>query len=317
MDLNFCTTRNGKYDLCVEELPVPPTMRPTQPRAPGAPAAREPEVQSEGGGGLPGWAIALIVILLLLFLCCIAAAVAVLCCGVGKSTHEEKEIHNNIYMGDNRSRDEPSYNQRHLAIEDERSGYTTQRSEVLQITDGRSEATRSRNLAITDGTTAGTTTIDGGEDFTINTYRSRRTARTARTYADTTIDGGEDFTVNTYGTRRTKAGRDPTMYVAGDERNDGEDPDEVLLLTDSVAGSKAGRDPTMYVDSDNLYGDPDEVGSKAKRDPTMYVDGQEDASMYMDNDGQGESECCWGCGLGVSFFVHILCSVSIACDSFF
>jgi hypothetical protein len=101
----------------------------------------------------------------------------------------------------------------------------------------------------------------------------------------------DSFTVNTYGTRASKKpGKDPTMYVPGQE--DKPDPDsDILMLTDGADASgrryyvedpplKPKRDPTMYVQGGHGDYSAEDPPLKAKRDPTMYVDGDMDPSVY-------------------------------------
>ena len=95
-------------------------------------------------------------------------------------------------------------------------------------------------------------------------------------------------TKSTYGTKH-KQGRDPTMYIPGQE--DKPDP-QTLMITQ-------GRDPTMYIPGQEDKPDPDYESSwfsesngslryyedpplKPKREPTMYIDGKHfDEDPYL------------------------------------
>ena len=101
----------------------------------------------------------------------------------------------------------------------------------------------------------------------------------------------DEFTINTYGTKRTEAeesatrvGRDPTMYIPGQEDKPDPDSSDILMITDGTTSTrqyyedpplKPKRDPTMYVHGEaserSDYTEELESGHKPRRDPTMYV----------------------------------------------
>lgn len=197
--------------------------------------------------GLAGWAVALIVITCLIIMCLIGYIIAVCCCGVancfayccacwGRSsstTHKEKDIYDDCTPSTSRRtrmlaiEDRPRDEKKKDVIlmiknkEDNRS--------MLAIADGMEESIKSRNnrnmmLAFENGKQAG------------------------RRESLETLD--VPFPPNNH---KKKLGRDPTLYIAGDE--DKLDPEEAIMLTNGVT----------YNDGPSL---------KVKRDPTMYYEGR-------------------------------------------
>mmetsp|Transcript_3682 Transcript_3682/g.6662 ORF Transcript_3682/g.6662 Transcript_3682/m.6662 type:complete len:659 (-) Transcript_3682:38-2014(-) len=257
LNLNFCTSQSGKFELCAQEIfdnPPPPPPRPAPVPTPVYTVRQEPGDGSGGDGddGFPGWAIALIVIFALLILCCIAYIIFVSCCKNNRD--DTKEINNNIYLEDEKSR---------------ASGYTSRRSPRST----RSGKTRSRQIVLAEPQDSKS---DDGS-FTINTHASKKT------YASKQRQGRDP----TMYASKLSGGRDPTMYIPGQE--DRPDPDsDTLMLQDGESSRRyyaedpplrPKRDPTMYVDGNYTLEDPP---LKAKRDPTMYVEGQQDPSVYVD-----------------------------------
>jgi len=271
LDMNWCTSQNGKYELCMDEPRKTP--RPT-------PLSRVPvalpgvSVQSDSDGLSVG-IIALIIIILLLLICGVAAAIYVICI---KDNDENKEIHNNMYMDDQR-------------------GWGNERGGRNNIyADDREEEYNGRELVYVDGNAS---------------HRSGRSRRTnANEDGSVLIECSEpqypkfdddSFTVNTYGTKKTS--RDPTMYIPGQEGRP--DPSSSVYSgsnrrdpSSSVYSGasrryysedpplKPKRDPTMYQEGQHSSEEPP---SKPKRDPTMYVDGQQDDSIYTEDASGMES----------------------------
>eukprot|EP00571_Detonula_confervacea_P012358 CAMPEP_0172303322 /NCGR_PEP_ID=MMETSP1058-20130122/4864_1 /TAXON_ID=83371 /ORGANISM="Detonula confervacea, Strain CCMP 353" /LENGTH=477 /DNA_ID=CAMNT_0013014077 /DNA_START=29 /DNA_END=1458 /DNA_ORIENTATION=+ len=214
LDLNWCTSQNGKYEDCVNDNPSPPT--PVRAPTPAFVQSGPDSGGDPGGDPLAGWAIALIIIFVILLLCCIGYLVFVSCF---KNYDDNKEVHNNIYMDD-------GYD-----------GY-----------DGRSRASGyDRNRGMDDKSRA-------------SGYTSRRSQRTNEDCVQIVLAEPMDpkfdddsFTVNTYGTKQ-KQGRDPTMYIPGQENRP--DPDSGRSINSrSISSRRYLEDPPL----------------KPKRDPTMYV----------------------------------------------
>ena len=245
LNLNFCTSQSGEFELCVKEIfnPTPPTPA----RAPSSVIVQNDSdggIGVDGGDGLPGWGIALIVIAVLLLLACLGYCIFLNCFTDDYNYNDTKETNNNIYLEDEKSR---------------ASGYTSRRSpRSIQ-----SRKSRPRQIVLAEPQDSKS---DDGS-FTINTYASKKT------YAS-----------------KQRQGRDPTMYIPGQE--DKPDPDssdsDVLMITDGESRRRyyaedpplrPKRDPTMYVAGNYASEDPP---LKPKRDPTMYVEGQQDPSVYDD-----------------------------------
>lgn len=295
--LNFCTTRNGKYDLCMIDKTTPaPNPVPFSP----VNTMADPEQEKEGA--IPVWLIVVIILLILLLLCCIVYGIFV---GFFRDNYDNKEIHNNMYM-DGRNQDS-DYNrsrvpaimdgERRLAIMDDRSRAPRTGRTLPAIMDNRDY---DRGLPIMD---------DRGQSQTTG-YTSARSAANEHQLVltgqqDPSLDDGS-FTINTRG--KKKKSRDPTMYIPGQE--DRPDPNSSAQSFSSRTSSrryysespslKSKRDPTMYVDgqrdptmyvegkrdpSQYLEGkyDAEDPPLKPKRDPTMYIDGHQNPSIYVED----------------------------------
>jgi len=275
LNLNFCTSQSGKFELCAQEIfdnPPPPPPRPAPVPTPVYTVRQEPGDGSGGDGddGFPGWAIALIVIFALLILCCIAYIIFVSCCKNNRD--DTKEINNNIYM-DDRNRGASIYDE----DQGDASMYGKSRGNDHYFIEEKSRASTRRSRR-----------KNGDNDVQIVLAEPQ----------DPKFDD-DSFTINTYGTKQKQGrdptmyasklsgGRDPTMYIPGQE--DRPDPDsDTLMLQDGESSRRyyaedsplrPKRDPTMYVAGNYAYKDPP---LKPKRDPTMYVEGQQDPSVYTD-----------------------------------
>jgi hypothetical protein len=128
-------------------------------------------------------------------------------------------------------------------------------------------------------------------------YTSRRSGHSREIVLENPEDvkfHDSSFSINTYGTKH-KQGRDPTMYIPGQE--DKPDP-QTLMITQ-------GRDPTMYIPGQEDKRDPDSESGwfsdgdgsrryhedpplKPKREPTMYIDGHREVDMYSFDDSTVE-----------------------------
>ena len=272
MEFNLCTSSQGEFSLCAKDKPTP---RPVAPPAPSNPSrGQRPKTFNDGygsggansgGGGLAGWAVSLIVIIVLILAFCIAYY-------VWKSmryNRDDKGMSNNIYLDQNKDRgfDGRSY-----------AGQTAARST-------RTKRTRQSRRSYDQ---------DAGAEIVMDNKND-----------NTTFD---DFTINTYGTKqpeeaeeesvlRITIGRDPTMYIPGQEDKPDPDSSDVLMITDGAASTrqyfedppvKAKRDPTMYVDGDGDYsasGYKEASNRKPRRDPTMY-DGvpRREPTMYVNDE---------------------------------
>jgi len=103
LNLNWCTVKNGKYDLCVKDLnngssgARPLSQMPSQ--------TYDKTSSNNSEEGLAGWAIGLIVIIALIVLGCAGYWIAVVCFGVTNCFryNHENDIQSHIYFDDNQS----------------------------------------------------------------------------------------------------------------------------------------------------------------------------------------------------------------------
>ena len=266
LNMNWCTSQNGKFELCAQDITPPPPPTPIRAPRPVATVQADPEPEN----GLAGWAIALIVIVILLLLCCFGYFIFLSC---ARDYDESKEIQNNIYM----DRDETSLHHH----DDRQMVMYGNRSRGGSSNYGRSRSSKSRK-------SRGMPQIEEQE----------RNVQIVLSEPQDPKFSDEEFTINTYGTKKTskskKKARDPTFYVPGQE--DRPDPSGgVLMLTDGDEANgrryyvedpplKAKRDPTQYLDGQG-YEDAsgrymEDPPLKPKRDPTMFVEGQSDPTVY-------------------------------------
>ncbi len=211
-EINFCTLRNGLYDLCVIDDTT--ALRPS-------PTLDEQHAED---GRLAGWVIALIVILALSIVCCGGYAIAVLCFGVANCFKDQdnnngKEFQNKIYMDGGRG---PTDFERRLAIMDDRSRKSERR---LAVTQGERQAHHASTFCedpLNDPSFQ--------DSFTINSFKRSRPSRDPTMYIpgqegrpDPMDSRHSSFrTTGSTGSRRyyseeppVKPKRDPTMYVNG------------------------------------------------------------------------------------------------------
>ena len=215
--------QNGKYDACANDDPTPPPS--SSQVVPPPLMALVPESDPDEGG-LAGWAISLIVIFVLLFVCCIGYAIAVFCFGVANCFDEcFRDLDDTKEIHNNN----------------------------MYFDDRSRDSRRSRKmLAIEDGSRA-------------SGYTSRRSGHSREIVLENPEDvkfHDSSFSINTYGTKH-KQGRDPTMYIPGQE--DKPDPDsESGWFSDGDGSRRYHEDPPL----------------KPKREPTMYIDGNRESDMY-------------------------------------
>ena len=242
--MNWCTSQNGKYDLCVQEI-----------KKPSSPTAGSFDVfgSSSGGdsGGLAGWAIGLITIFMLIIVCCGGYWIAVIFCGVTNCFKFDDEqrttvLDKNMYF-DDESQYTGAQQSRVLALRSR----ADDDSYTLNSYGDRTRRYNSRPRRDPTMYIPGQDELpDPDSDVLMLTDNSSRSggSSTRRYYEDPPL----------------KPKRDPTMYMDG------------LPEQYSVASSyKSQRDPTMYI----MDGLPEQysVASsyKSQRDPTMYVDEKE------------------------------------------
>jgi len=288
LKMNWCTVKNGRYDLCVL---APNVFDPSSVEN------EDGSTSSKGGsgGGLAGWSIALIVIIVLLVVGCGLYWIGVVCYGMPNCLkYDYYQSKDDIYF-DSRSRATDYTNDRHQSRRrryDERAdkilmltnGYDDRRSQrPLALTNGYDDDRRSqRPLALTNGDDGRRSqrhlALTNGDDRGIsNSGRSRRNKSSKQ--QPLALTAGSHYqssrTMNTRGTssskkssvKRIKPACDPSLYIPGQEDKpdpEGSIADEVLMLT---AGAPSGNS-RKYYDDDNT------PPPKVKREPTMYIDGE-------------------------------------------
>jgi hypothetical protein len=270
--VNICGMQEGKYTLCAKEE-LSPSPNPSPISLTSSELASSSIIPSYVGddafvssnddvAGFALWVIALIVIVALLTVCCAGYAVAVVYCGVSNCLDfTENEDTNTVKSS---------------FFYDERTiGGTHQRLKNLTIENssnwdkGRSQKTSARRILSLGDNGREMLRIEDGSQFHHN----------AGSLALTTI---------TLGTRaQRRAGRDPTMYIPGQEEKP--DPDGTLTILQvhndsrnlSASRSKdypkrKSRDPTVYDSRGSTtvardQGASSKVSSKRiSRDPTFH-----------------------------------------------
>ncbi|KAL7435354.1 hypothetical protein ACHAXH_005049 [Discostella pseudostelligera] len=214
--INFCTLRNGMYDLCVIDKDPPHP----------APAVRSPTgtiVYVDPTEGLAGWAIALIVVLILTIVFCTGYWIGVIFFGVANcckdhnnngsnnnnnNNNKGKEFHNNIFLDGSRG-------PHHLPLDYERR--------LTIMPDSRSRDDRSRN----------------SEKLLSLTYCGDRRSSQESNYCEDPLEEEQSFhdsfiTINSY---KHRPSRDRTMYIPGQEGR----PDPDSLSTFQSLGSNGSR----------------------------------------------------------------------------
>ena len=287
LKMNWCTVKNGRYDLCVL---APNVFDPSS-------VENEDGSASKGGSsGLAGWSIALIVIIVLLVVGCCIYWIGVVCYGIPNCLkYDYYQSKDDIYF-DSRSRATEYTNHRQSRSrrrDDERkdkilmltNGYDDRRSQrPLALTNGYDDR-HGRPLALTNGDEGRRSqrplSLTNGDDRGIsNSGRSRRTKSSKQ--QPLALTAGPHYqssrTMNTRGTssskksstKRIKQARDPSLYIPGQEDKpdpEGSIADEVLMLTNVAAASRSGN-------SRRYYDDDSEPPLKLKKEPTLYIDGE-------------------------------------------
>ena len=248
LDMNWCTSQNGKYELCVQEI-----------EKPSSPTASFDVFGSSGdsgsdSGGLAGWAIGLITIFMLIIVCCGGYWIAVIFCGL-----------TNVFKFDDESRTTVLDKNMYF---DDTSQYTG--------------AQQSRVLALRSRADDDSYTLNSYGDRTRRNNRPRRDPTMYIPGQDELPDPDADVLMlnddaRSRGSSRRyyedpplKPKRDPTMYMDG------------LPEQYSVASSyKSQRDPTMYVD------DVGSRGGREGRPKRSYYDDEESAIEEVYNDDRG------------------------------
>jgi len=250
--------------------------------------------------GLAGWAIALIVITCLIIACLIGYIIAVCCCGVancfayccaccckgGRSSSTTNNKEKVIY--DDRTRS-TSRRTRMLAIEDRPR---EERTRVLALEDRPREEKKKDVILMIKNKEDNRSMLaiaDGMEE----SIKSRNN-RNMMLALENGKQAGRRESLDTLAVplppvHKKKIGRDPTLYIAGDEEKP--DPEEALMLT---------NDGVTYKDGPSL---------KVKRDPTMYYEGRRTTTSELpamfEKQGVKDLPLNPGATRGVQFQTHV------------
>ena len=243
LNFNFCTLVDGEYDLCSMEKVISEVSSPAA-----APALTQPEAltqtESGDGGGLAGWAIALIIVVVLSMVCCGGYAIAVMYFGVDnffKKHHEDTNaMQSNKFMD---VRIESTDASTRLAIMDSRNSMNSRKQLTMQHTTLRSH--HSRPITV---------------ESRVHPASRSALQQVVCSYPQYPSFDDNSFSINTYSTNRRKA-RDPTMFIPSQDSKP--DPGTTSHRGNTHDGENSRR---HYSEEPPL---------KPKRDPTMYVDGKE------------------------------------------
>ena len=271
--VNICGMQEGKYTLCAKEE-LSPSPNPSPISLTSSELASSSIIPSYVGddafvssnddvAGFALWVIALIVIVALLSVCCAGYAVAVVYCGVSNCLDFTENEDTNIVKS-------------RFFYDESTIGGTHQRLKNLTIENnsnwdkGRSQKTSARRILPLGDNGREMLRIEDGSQFHHN----------AGSLALTTI---------TLGTRaQRRAGRDPTLYIPGQEEKP--DPDGTLTILQVHNDSRnlsatsirkdtpkrKSRDPTFYDSRGSTtvaqdQGASSKVSSKRRsRDPTFH-----------------------------------------------
>jgi len=286
LKMNWCTVKNGKYDLCVL---APNVFDPSSVDSEDGSAS---SMKGGSSSGLAGWSIALIVIIILLIVGCGIYWIGVVCYGIPNCLkYDYYQSKDDIYF-DSRSRaTEYTNRQSRRRKDNERkdkilmltNGYDDRRSQrPLALTNGGDDRRSQRPLALTNGDEGRRSrplALTNGEDRGIsNSGRSHRNKSSSKPLA---LTAGPHYqssrTMNTRGTssskkssvKRIKPARDPSLYIPGQEDKpdpEGSIADEILMLTNSAV-SRNGSNR-------RYYDDYDDAPPLKRKEPTMYIDGE-------------------------------------------
>ena len=269
VELNFCTLENGRFSNCVYNTdtpgPAPSTINnnrptvssPTTIYAPtyGTSPTNNVDVQSggsngddDGSGGLVGWEIFLVILLVIVVLCCVGYCTLFFCFNdrCDDDGHTTKEIHNNIYFGDDKgrcSRRTAANNNHEVAIV------------LVHPHDPKFDE----------------------DSFSINTCgtsKNNEVGQDPTQYHPGHDEVGRDPTQYDPGHEDKPDPETASRSVSSHSRYYYDSAEEDPPL-------KMKRDSTMYVDGHSF---PEDPPLKAKRDPTMYIEGQRQPSEFFEDE---------------------------------
>ena len=296
--LNLCSSQSGQFTNCISDEPRPVYEKDDSSNDAGRvskPAALAEEPTDEG---LAGWAVAVIVLVVLALLSCVG--------GLALYTYHrrdedgkqkqplEKHVHNGLYYPQESVLRKPRRVTTHSTNQDS----ARSRGDAP----GRSRPARGQGRAPSRPIRREPRTYHGQDRM----YEPTATPDTSdNTDAESAVDlilsetsredpsfDDEVFSFNTYATRSNKrVGRDPTMYIPGQE--DRPDPEAVgggqlVVIADGGDGRRYHEDPPLRVKRDPSSYETTSARDEGaashhprplRREPTAYYDeGGMDAS---------------------------------------
>ena len=287
--------QEGKYTLCAKDE-LSPSLSPTSGELVSSSiiasyVGDDAFVSSNDDvEGFAVWVIALIVVVSLLSVCCAGYAIAVVYCGVAScldftETDDTKTVKPSLFYDESTFGGTHQRRMKNLTIDNGSSWNIGRRREtkprrILPLGDNGREMLR----------------LEDGSHFHHN----------PRSLALTTI---------TLGTReQRRVGRDPTMYIPGQEEKP--DPNGTLTIFSKDTPKRKSRDPTFYNSRGSTTVAQDqgasskETSKRESRDPTFY-DSRGTTSVAED---QHDDQGCKPCGHNRWKLIQSLSSLSLHLD---
>ena len=249
LNLNWCTTKNGKYDLCVvspkNEGGSSPTSSSTLGRD--TPFGTGYDIYDTNVSSMAPWAIAFIVIIILTILCCTGYWIGVVYFGITNCFKYVDDDALTVYQDEQRSGSRTMYSEEQLGYKS-RTRYhpqlmndtngtsnTNRRSQVSNVKRIKAAPPRDPTmyipgmedrpdpLAITDGGRRSSRRHQGGGGSRSSRSSQSGASNSSRRRYYEEEDNNNNKTKKKKSQRRPK--RDPTMYVDGEATYDNNDND--------------------------------------------------------------------------------------------
>lgn len=250
--VNFCTTQNGKFDLCMIDKPRPP-----------APVGVKSN--PDGEGGLPGWAIALIVLPTLALLCCIGYAVYINFI----KQHDSCHIETRLVIYDGRNQVPGNDDDKTLSVADDR--HRASNFGRTKVMDDRSKTSSQAGSRAKDGRSktssqVGSRAKDDRSQASGASRRSNRSQRKRDPSADHSSAPG----------MKQRVGIDPPINSSDQLALVTTDGDRSSRYSDKDPSIKPKRDPNMYAkgnfaaeDASAYQEDMHQAGQCGAEDPPL------------------------------------------------
>ena len=292
LTLNLCTSSSGKFTNCISDEPLPvydndnadPTVR-----------AEEPT-----GGGLAGWAVAVIILAVLALLSCIGGFVVYKYQQRDEDDMQEQPREKHVYNGmyyptgsmPRKPRRVTTHSTYHDSTRSRGDAHSRSRSHAYHQEQGRGRHPRPirREPRMYEPNSTPDTSDSTEAELAVDLILSETSRE------DPAFDE-ENFSINTYSTRKKRVGRDPTMYIPGQE--DRPDPEagggQLVLIADGEGGQGYHEDPPLKVKRDPSSYEPTAGTSEAVPDSRHPGPPHEPTPEYYGEEGldAGESHCIY------------------------